>query len=70
MIPLEELSKIQEHIDKGKKIKVQNEYLEQNKEVTSTTTNYGTGILICGLNFPSKSLNFQVDLLLMKSSLL
>ena len=37
-------------------------YLEQNKEVTSTTTNYGTGILICGLNFPSKSLNFQVDL--------
>ena len=31
-IPLEELSKIQKHIELSRKIKVQTEYLERNKE--------------------------------------
>jgi len=36
--------------------------LEKNKEITLTTTNYCTGILIYGLNFPSKLLKFQIDI--------
>ena len=38
------------------------QFLEQNKDVNSTTTTYGTGILITGLNFPPKLLKFQTDL--------
>ena len=39
-----------------------NDYLEKNKEVFLTTTTYGTGILIYGLNFPTNLLKFDVDL--------
>lgn len=37
-------------------------YLNANREIKSTTTKYGSGILIVGLNIPSKLLKFQVDL--------
>jgi hypothetical protein len=37
-------------------------YIEDNKEITSTTTSYGTGILITGLNIPSNILKFKIDL--------
>jgi hypothetical protein len=36
--------------------------IEENKTITLTTTTYGTGILIYGLNLPSKLLKFQIDI--------
>ena len=36
--------------------------LEEKKDISLTTTSYGTGILIYGLNFPSKLLKFQIDI--------
>ncbi len=36
--------------------------LADNKEVSLTTTNYGTGILIYGLSFPTNLLKYQIDI--------